>query len=140
MTPRNPEVLKIQAQISEVTDTIAKQRANVLNGIANGFHTARARGNASDGLRGTDSNRSGQLAKAVHYNTLKREVETIRALYEVMLRRVSDAEVVSAIHASDLLVAIGASAFEPAFAEYAPDSRHRTVERYVHRHHRRLCR
>jgi polysaccharide biosynthesis transport protein len=102
-TPANAKVIQVKAQIDELKKTIERERGNILNRIANEYNTAKQREKMlSDAYRGQTSVVSDQSAKAVRYNTLKREVDTTRDLYEAMLKRVNDAEMISAIRASDI--------------------------------------
>jgi polysaccharide biosynthesis transport protein len=102
-TPTNVKVIQVKAQIDALKATMERERANILNRIANEYNTAKQReAMLSAAYREQASVVSDQSAKAVRYNTLKREVDTTRDLYEVMLKRVNDAEMVSTIRSSDV--------------------------------------
>jgi capsular exopolysaccharide synthesis family protein len=102
-TPANAKVIQVKAQIDELKKTIESERSNILNRIANEYNTAKRREAMLEAAyHDQTSVVSDQSAKAVRYNTLKREVDTTRDLYEAMLKRVNDAEMVSAIRASDI--------------------------------------
>ena len=80
-----------------------EERKNILDRIANEYNTAKQReAMLTTVYHEQTSTVSDQAAKAVRYETLKREVDTTRDLYEAMLKRVNDAEMVSAIRASDI--------------------------------------
>ncbi len=119
MTPENPKVKKVAAQITQLQKTIARERKDVLTRIGNEYNTAKKReALLTAAYQKQTGVVSDQAQKAIHYNTLKHEVDTTRELYEAMLRRVNDAEVVSAIRASDLRVVDAGS---PAAAPHSPD-------------------
>ena len=105
MTPQNPRILKVDAQIQDVQSTITRERTNVINGVLNDYDAAKHR---EQMLTSASANQAGKVSeqseKAIHYDTLKREVDTTRGLYEAMLKRMNDAEVMSTINASDIRV------------------------------------
>jgi polysaccharide biosynthesis transport protein len=102
-TPANAKVIQVKAQIDQLKTTIERERKNILTRIANEYNTAKQREKLLESAYHDQSSVvSDQSAKAVRYNTLKREVDTTRDLYEAMLKRVNDAEMVSAIRASDI--------------------------------------
>ena len=102
-TPENAKVIKLKAQIDALNTTMTRERANILSRIRNEYNTAKQREKMlKNAYESQASLVSDQSAKAVHYNTLKHEMETTRDLYEGMMRRVNDAEMISAIRASDV--------------------------------------
>lgn len=102
-TPENVKVIKLKAQIDELESTMGRERTNILARIQNEYNTAVQREKMlKKAYQSQASLVSDQSSKAVHYNTLKHEMETTRDLYEAMMRRVNDAEMVSAIRASDI--------------------------------------
>lgn len=102
-TPENSKVIRVKAQIDALKKTMEQERKNILDRIANEYNTAKQREEMLKAVyRQQASDVSDQAAKTVRYETLKREVDTTRDLYEAMLKRVNDAEMVSAIRASDI--------------------------------------
>ena len=111
MTPQNPRILKVDAQIQDVQATITREHTNVINGVLNDYDAAKHREQMLSSASASQAGKvSEQSQKAIHYDTLKREVDTTRGLYEAMLRRMNDAEVMSTINASDIRVVDGARA------------------------------
>lgn len=105
MTPENPKVLKIDAQINAMQSTLTRETQDVIKGVVNEYQAARQRAALLNAASTVQADKvSVQAEKAIHYNTLKREVDTTRGLYEAMLRRMNDAEVMSTINASDIRV------------------------------------
>lgn len=101
LTPANPRVQKVQAQITELEGSLEKERGNVISRTRNDFQTAERR----EGLISAEYEKQlavvgDQAGKAIHYNILKREVDTNRQIYEAMLQKVKEAGIASAIRAS----------------------------------------
>lgn len=105
LTPSNPRVVKLEAQIVSLEATLVKERVNIVQRIKNEYEAAKRR----EALLSVDyathakfmSDQSGQI---VHYNILKREVETTRQIYESMLQRVKEAGVAAALRASNVRI------------------------------------
>jgi capsular exopolysaccharide synthesis family protein len=118
-TPANAKVIQVKAQIDQLKTTIERERKNILTRISNEYNTAKQREKLLENVYHAQSAVvSDQAAKAVRYNTLKREVDTTRDLYEAMLKRVNDAEMVSAIRASDIRLV---DAAVPPAAPHSPN-------------------
>jgi len=105
LTASHPKVRKVQAQITALENSFERQRRNVLERIRNEFEAAERR----ERLLARDYEAqskvvSDQAARAVHYNILKREVDTQRSLYEAMLQRVKEYGIASAMQASNVRV------------------------------------
>lgn len=104
-TPSHPKVLKVQAQIAALEGPLERHRQNVLARIGNEYEAAVRR----EKLLARDYEQqskvvSEQAQRAVHYNILRREVETQRSLYEAMLQRVKEYGIASAMQASNVRV------------------------------------
>ena len=104
-TEAYPKVVKIQAQIKAVTATSQKARADVLNRIRNEYDAARTRENLLAAKYNSQERLVAQQAGNVaQYNILKREVDTTRALYESMLQKSKEADMLTAMKASNIQV------------------------------------
>ena len=119
LTPANPRMQKLQAQINEVEDALTKERLNIVIRIKNDYDAAQRRErmiaesfNAQ--LKVVDS----QASKAVHYDILKRESDTNHQIYESMLQKVKEAGIASAMRASNYKVVDPA---RPPAAPYKPN-------------------
>jgi polysaccharide biosynthesis transport protein len=102
LTQENPKIQKIQAQIAEVENALAKERANIVIRIKNEFDAASRR----ERMVTEEYNRQlivvdGQATKSVHYDILKRESDTNHQIYESMLQKVKEAGIASAMRASN---------------------------------------
>jgi polysaccharide biosynthesis transport protein len=119
LTPAHYKVQRIEAQIAELEADLKRNRTNILSRIHNEFEASQRR----EKLLAADYSAqsalvSKQAGKAVHYNILKREVDTNRRLYEGTLQRVKEAGVASAMRASGIHVVDPAT---PPSRPYRPD-------------------
>jgi capsular exopolysaccharide synthesis family protein len=104
-TPAYYKVQRVQAQVTELEATLARERANVINRIRNEYDSAQRRERLLAAAYAAQAKLvSAQAAKAIHYNILKREVDTTRQLHEAMLQKVKEAGIASAMRASNIRV------------------------------------
>ena len=104
-TPDYPKVKRLSAQIDAVEHSLELQRDNILKQIKNEYNSAMRREILVQDNYGKQSSVvSDQSQKAIHYNILKREVDTNRQLYESMLQHVKEASVAGALRASNIRV------------------------------------
>jgi capsular exopolysaccharide family len=119
LTPEHYKVRQIQAQIDELSSALETQRRNVVKRAGNEYLSARRReellAKAYDQQVKTVSQ---QAEKAIHYDTLKHEVETSRQLYDRSVQRVKQAGLSAAMRGSNILVVDKAR--KPLFP-YRPD-------------------
>src|SRR6202020_1479641 len=97
-----------------------KDRKDILDRIHNEYETALR---SETLLRGDYQAQSrvvaDQAEKSVHYNLLKREVDSNRQLYEAMLQQVKESSIASALRASNVRVLDKASVpYLPTFPNY----------------------
>ena len=117
--PAHRKVREARAELEVLKAVIAAERDERLDQIRNEFETARGR----EGMLETDYGRqarlvSRQAGKSVHYNILRREVDTYRRLYEHLLRRVGEAGLRTATSVGNIRVVDRAAA---AAAPVRPD-------------------
>jgi len=113
-TPAYPKAKHLQAQIAELESTIANERANIRNRISNEYSASKRNEDAVVVEYAAQSAKVGSLAqKTIHYNTLKRELETTRSMYEDMLKRVNDTELASVVRSSGIRIVDAATFPEP---------------------------
>lgn len=113
-TPAYPKARRLQAQIAELESTIANERTNIKNRIRNEYSAAKRNEDAVTSEYAAQSIKVGGLAqKTIHYNTLKRELETTRSMYEDMLKRVNDTELASVVRSSGIRIVDAATFPEP---------------------------
>lgn len=105
LTPDHPKLQRIQAQISELEFTINNERNNIIHRLRNEYDADRREETAVAGAVGNETSRvSGITQKEIHYNTLKRELETARSMYEDVSKRVNDAELASVSRATGIRI------------------------------------
>ena len=105
LTAQNPEVRRIQAQITLMEGTVTQERANILTRIKNEYDAAQNREKLMTASYLAEVKLvADQSEKTTHYGILKREVDSTRSLYETMLQRMKEASVASALRASNIRV------------------------------------
>jgi succinoglycan biosynthesis transport protein ExoP len=118
LTPEHFKVQRVQAQIGELQSAIQTERANVLHRLSNEDATARRREQSlTKAYEEQQKQAEDQAIKAIHYNTLKREVESSRELYQQMLQRVKQAGLAAAMRASNIVLVDPA---KPPLLPYKP--------------------
>src|SRR5207249_1886020 len=99
------KVERIQNQIAEVQSALERERANIIKRIQNEQEAAQRREQLLATEYATQARLvSEQAEKAVHYNILKREVDTNRQLYDGMLQKVKEYGIASAMRASNIRI------------------------------------
>jgi capsular exopolysaccharide synthesis family protein len=103
--PNFDAVRRLDAQIVTLEDALKAERVAILARIRNDYRDAVRR----EGLLQESYSRqiglvSNEAEKAIQYGILKREVDTNRQLYEVMLQRVAEARISSAMRASNVRI------------------------------------
>jgi len=104
-TPGYYKLKNIRAQIAQLEAIVQRERATLLEQIRNEYQAAARREKLVQANYQQQANLvSDQGAKAIQYETLKRELETNRALYEAMLQKVQEAGVISTIRSSNIRI------------------------------------
>jgi len=119
LTPEHYKVQRVQAQINELKYQMLNERRNVLRRIGNEYESARRR-EALLSKAHTEQEKvvADQSEKAIHYDTLKRDVDSNRRLYETMLQKVKETSLTSAMRDSNVLVVDRA---RPPLLPYRPN-------------------
>ena len=121
LTPANYKIQQLQAQIADLEQQSAHQRANIIKrlGVQNSA-TSRRKQLLTRPINQQLGVVSDQSVKEVHYNILKKEVDANRDIYQSMLQRVKQASIVAALRSSDVRVVSPGSAptspYRPSFA------------------------
>jgi succinoglycan biosynthesis transport protein ExoP len=119
LTPEHYRVQRVQAQINELKLAMSTERNNVLRRIGNEYTAALRRETLLSKAHAEQEKAvADQSEKAIHYDTLKRDVDSNRRLYEVMLQRVKEASLASAMRDSNVLVVDRA---KPPILPYRPN-------------------
>lgn len=105
LTPEHYKVQRVQAQINELQAQIQQERTNVVGRMQNEYAAAARREQLLLAARNEQQKVvAEQSSKAIHYDTLKRDVDSNRHLYEVMLQRVKEASLAAAMRDSNVMV------------------------------------
>ena len=104
-TSSYPKVVSLRSQIAALEVAVEKERTNILVRTRNEFESAVRRENLVKKDYGSVIALMSQEAdKISHYSLLKREVDTTRQLYDSMTQRVKEADLASAMKATDIHV------------------------------------
>jgi polysaccharide biosynthesis transport protein len=105
LTPEHYKVREVQAQIDELTSELERQRQSMVQRAANEYLSARRHEELLAKQYELQAKTvSDQAQKAIHYDTLKHEVDSSRQLYVALLQRVKQAGLAAAMQASNILV------------------------------------
>ena len=105
LNPEHPKVLRVQAQITALEAAFETERRNVIGRLKNDYQATMQREKLLDqAFQEQSKTVTNQSAKLIHYNILKREVDTNRQLYETMLGKVKESAIASAMRASNFRV------------------------------------
>lgn len=105
LTPANPSVKKLQAQVQTLESAAESRRANIVGRIHDEFQSARLREKLlAEQYENQIRVLSSQAQKVTHYNILKHQVDTVRQLYNSMLQHANEVGVASALRASNVQV------------------------------------
>ncbi len=117
-TSNYPKVVSLRSQIASLETALEKERANVIVRTRNEYESAVRRERLVNGDYGAVVGLMSQEGdKISHYSLLKRERDTTRALYESMVQRVKEANLASAMKATDIHVVESA---KPPETPYKP--------------------
>jgi len=99
------KVRKVEAQIASLESDLLRERAAIIKRIKNEYDEAlqKERMLAVDYAAQTQQVTQ-EAEKSIQYNIMKREVDTNRQLYDAMLQRVKEANIASAMRASNVRV------------------------------------
>jgi succinoglycan biosynthesis transport protein ExoP len=105
LTPANYKIQQLQAQIADLEQQSAHQRADIIKrlGVMNSA-TSRRKELLNKAYNQQLGVVSDQSVKEVHYNILKKELDANRDIYQSMLQRVKEASIVAALRSSDVRV------------------------------------
>lgn len=118
LTPEHYKVQRVQAQIDELKAAMQKERANVVRRVGNEYTEAvRREALLTKAHSEQEKIVADQSEKAIHYDTLKRDVDSNRHIYETMLQRVKEASLATAMRDSNVMIVDRA---KPPLRPYRP--------------------
>jgi len=122
-TPNHPDVKQVEAQIRELETSLASQRSDVVDRIRNEYEAAVHREKLLTGVVDEQTRQvSTDSLNSVRYRILQREVETNRALYDMMLQRARNAILASALETGNIRVIDAASVPALPFKPHLPQN------------------
>jgi capsular exopolysaccharide synthesis family protein len=119
MTPQHYKVRELTGQIVELEASLKKEQATMINGLRADYETAlrqEAMLQQAYDKQTTVVGRRGD--KAVHYDMLRREVDSERKIYDTLLQRVQEVGLVAALRTSTISIVDAAT---PPVKPYSPD-------------------
>ncbi len=124
LAPAHPKVRQIEAQISQMGDSLNHERQDVLGRIKNEFDEAsRQEKLLSSAYVSQSEVVSNEADKAIRYDVLRHEVDSRRQLYESTLQSLQQVGMASAIRVSNVSVVDSAkpphSPFKPSRSAYS---------------------
>lgn len=104
-TPAHQKVKSLEAQIAELERALAQEKSEAIGRLRTEYLAAaglevRLAAAHADQLRTLQS----QAAMSAHYNLLKREVETMQQVYDLMLQKEKEASMAAALRATNVRV------------------------------------
>ena len=119
LTPEHYKVQRVQAQISELRSEMQKERSNVVRRIRNEYAAAARRETLlSKAHAQQEKVVADQTSMTIHYDTLKRDADSNRHLYEMMLMKVKEASLIAAMRDTNAHIVDRA---KPPFFPYSPN-------------------
>ena len=103
--PNFPKVQRLQAQIKEMDDQIAKERKGITIQLRTDYNEAKARQDLlTQRLEEQKAETNAMSEKMVQYNILKREAEANKTLYEGLLTKLREANIAASLKSSNIRV------------------------------------
>jgi capsular exopolysaccharide synthesis family protein len=103
--PNFPKVQRLQAQIKEMDDQIAKERKGITVQLRSDYDEAKARQDLlTQRLEEQKAETNAMSEKMVQYNILKREAEANKTLYEGLLTKLREANIAASLKSSNIRV------------------------------------
>jgi succinoglycan biosynthesis transport protein ExoP len=123
MTPEHYKIRELKSEISQLASALQKERGDLLNRLRTDYESVQRRETmlkaAYDQQIATVSEHGD---KAVRYEMLKRDVDSGRKLYEVLLQRVEEVNLANAMRASTISVVDKAVAPTVPYSPHWPAS------------------
>jgi len=103
--PNFPKVQRLQSQLKEIDDQIAKERKGIVVQLHSDYNEAKARQDLlTQRLDEQKAETNAMAEKMVQYNILKREAEANKTLYEGLLTKLREAGISASLKSSNIRV------------------------------------
>ncbi|HEY6554818.1 MAG TPA: polysaccharide biosynthesis tyrosine autokinase [Vicinamibacteria bacterium] len=107
----HPEVQKVQAQIAQVKKAKDARAIEIVSGLQAEFQQLRKReGELRSAIDGQKSQAAQQSRKATELDTLKKEADSAKGLYEVLLQKLNETDIAASIRSNNATVVEKAAA------------------------------
>ncbi len=104
-TPAHYKVRELQAQITDLENTLRRERTNIVNRIQSDYQAALKRERMLQAAYTSQMQRvTEQSQKSIYYGILKREVETNQQVYEQLLQKAKQVGVTGAVQPTNVRV------------------------------------
>src|SRR5712672_361341 len=103
--PKFPKVVRLQAQLKDLDELVAREKTNIGNQMEAEYHGSRQRELLLKNALDAQKAETNQMAeKVVQYNILKREADTNKQLYDGMLQKLKEAGITAGLRSSNIRV------------------------------------
>lgn len=103
--PNYPKVLRLQAQLKEIEQLVAREKLNIVSQIESEYQAARQREVLLTQALDKQKAEANQLAeKLVQFNILKREAEANKQLYDGLLQKLKEAGIAAGLRSSNIRI------------------------------------
>jgi len=103
--PNFPKVLRLQAQMKDLDDTVEKEKQKIVDILESDFREARERETMLTGALDEQKVAANQMAeKLVEYNILKREAEALKTLYDGLMTKLKETAISASLRSSNIRV------------------------------------
>ena len=103
--PKYPKVLRLQAQLKDLDQMVAREKANIANQVEAEYHGARQKELLLQQALDTQKAEVNNMAeKLVQYNILNREADANKQLYDGMLQKLKEAGITAGLRSSNIRI------------------------------------
>lgn len=103
--PKYPKVLRLEAQLKDLDQLIAREKTNIANQVEADYRGSRQRELLLKEALDQQKAETNQTAeKLVQYNILKREADTNKQLYDGMLQKLKEAGISAGLRSSNIRI------------------------------------
>ena len=103
--PKFPKVVRLQAQLKDLDQLVAREKTNIANQVEAEYHVSRQRELLLKQALDQQKADTNQMAeKLVQYNILKHEAEANKQLYDGMLQKLKEAGITAGLRSSNIRV------------------------------------
>jgi succinoglycan biosynthesis transport protein ExoP len=103
--PKFPKVVRLQAQLKDLDQLVAREKANIANQVEAEYHGSRQRELLLQQALDQQKAQTNQMAeKLVQYNILKHEAEANKQLYDGMLQKLKEAGITAGLRSSNIRI------------------------------------